>query len=506
MTVETIKIMLIEDNPGDVRLLQVAIEHAKTVDFELISVATLDDAISLLASSRFDLVLVDLNLPDSFGYDTFLAVKAIVSECPIVILSGEYNETLAIDSIRDGAQDYLVKGEYNRVNLIRAMRYAIERKRMEIDVTDRQRRLSEAHRLLKLGDWVWVVSTGEQTWSEETCRMFGVPKDTQGSVELYEQFVHPDDTHAVERQFQLISNGQQEVASKYRIIRQTGEVRYIESHLKAVSSSSGELIEVIGTNQDVTERAEAEDARNRALSEAKNANQAKSNFLASMSHELRTPLNAITGFSEVFIGELFGSLGSDKYKEYAFDIHASSEHLLNLVNDILDLSMIETGRISLDIQELDVSELLNECSRFIIRDVDSKHIQYTIKVPADIPILMADKRSMKQIIINLLSNALKFTPDGGEISLHAKTLDGFHVFIIQDNGDGIDEQKLATITEPFVTKESDPYKTQPGYGLGLAIVKSLVDSHQGYLDIQSQISVGTTVTVKIPTKGTGLTR
>lgn len=236
-----------------------------------------------------------------------------------------------------------------------------------------------------------------------------------------------------------------------------------------------------------------------ALVQANKANRAKSDFLASMSHELRTPLNAIQGFSEMMKFRSFGPLGSEKYEEYVGHIHSSSEHLLNLVNDVLDLSTIEAGEVTLTKKVIEVEELINDCSRFIVGTARKKNIKYSVAIPHNLTPLHADERALKQILINLLSNSAKYTSNGGQIHLSVKMINGHHIFQIRDDGIGISKKRLKGVTDPFFREKSDPHKAQEGTGLGLAIVKSLVDLHDGKLTIQSEINQGTVVTVSLPT-------
>jgi len=250
--------------------------------------------------------------------------------------------------------------------------------------------------------------------------------------------------------------------------------------------------------KEVAERRQAEEKMRTAKKEAESANQAKSRFLASMSHDLRTPLNAILGFADFISNQYLGPLGVTKYKEYAEDIHSSGELLLALVNDILDLSAIESGKLSLAKESLSTKDFVMECEKFIKQKAESLGIDLTTKVPSDILPLYADKRAAKQILINLLSNAVKFTPEGGKITIGVTATNGHHIIEISDTGTGIPADKIATIADPFVRGESNPHKSQEGTGLGLAIVKSLVGLHGGDFDIQSTVGKGTTVTVKLP--------
>lgn len=228
------------------------------------------------------------------------------------------------------------------------------------------------------------------------------------------------------------------------------------------------------------------------------ANLTKTEFMANMSHDLRTPLNAIIGFSDIMKKELYGDLGSDKYREYSNDINSSSEYLLSLINDVLDYSAIEANKRNIEKEEIDLKELAEECLRTIRPLSDKKSIVSTLEIPDGTPSLFADVRAIKQIFINLLSNAIKFTPMNGKVSIKIQEKDGNHIIQFIDTGEGIEEKNIARILEPFARVENDPHLPQEGTGLGLSIVQSLVHLHQGTLDIESIVDQGTTITIKIP--------
>lgn len=230
---------------------------------------------------------------------------------------------------------------------------------------------------------------------------------------------------------------------------------------------------------------------------AEEANRSKSEFLANMSHELRTPLNAINGFSEVMQSELYGPLGDDKYKEYVGDILASGRHLLELIDDILDMSKIEAGRIALEPKRLELERVLNESVRLVAKRAADADIKLTASV-GHAPPVWADARAVKQVVLNLLSNAIKFTPEGGEVTLTAEAdLDGVTV-IVADSGTGIERSQLKKLGAPFELTEPHFSRSRSGSGLGLALSKSLMEMQGGILALASQPGKGTVACATIP--------
>ena len=230
---------------------------------------------------------------------------------------------------------------------------------------------------------------------------------------------------------------------------------------------------------------------------AEEANQAKSKFLANMSHELRTPLNAIIGFSEVMGSGMFGTLGSEKYQEYCHDILTSGKYLLDVINDILDMSKIEAGRMKLDMQPLDLSKTLAESLRVVSRRAEDKHLTLHADIESTISVV-ADRRAVKQIIVNLLSNAVKFTPDDGRVEVRGRMLQDSIVLMIADTGIGIPQDSLRRLGKPFEQVESQLTKSYQGSGLGLAIARSLTALHGGTMKLRSKLGSGTVVRVTLP--------
>ncbi|MGQ3292475.1 MAG: ATP-binding protein, partial [Shinella sp.] len=230
---------------------------------------------------------------------------------------------------------------------------------------------------------------------------------------------------------------------------------------------------------------------------AEAANRAKSEFLANMSHELRTPLNAILGFSEILQNQMFGPIGSDKYREYSCDIHESGKHLLNVISDILDMSKIEAGHMRISCETVDLAPLIEETLRLTMLQAEKKFIRVQQICPQNL-LTIADRRAMKQILLNLLSNAMKFTNAGGKVEVRARKVDGAVTLTIADTGIGIPKSALQKIGQPFEQVQSQYAKSKGGSGLGLAISRSLAHLHGGAMRIRSVEGKGTIISVRIP--------
>jgi two-component system cell cycle sensor histidine kinase PleC len=252
---------------------------------------------------------------------------------------------------------------------------------------------------------------------------------------------------------------------------------------------------------DALEKSDREQAT--ALAEAEAANHSKTRFLANMSHELRTPLNAIIGFSDLIANRRFGPNLDERYREYAHDILSSGNHPLSLIEDILDMSKIESGEFEPEESDVDISEEIAYSVSFIEGPAREKNIELRRDIPEGIPLLRADRRMARQILINLLSNAVKLTRPGGIVRVNVHLDESSSLgLVVADNGVGIPEADLSVITGAFKQADNHLKQDQRGTGLGLAIARSLVEAHEGTLGITSQVGEGTTVTVTFPPERT----
>ncbi|NQU60721.1 MAG: PAS domain S-box protein [Rhodospirillales bacterium] len=279
-----------------------------------------------------------------------------------------------------------------------------------------------------------------------------------------------------------------------------GVMEFFSDKVEAIDDEILSVMAQIGIQMgQVVERNEALEQLAGAMEGMEIASRAKTEFLASMSHELRTPLNSIIGFSEVIKNEVFGALGNPRYLEYVGDIHGSGQHLLELINDILDVSKIEAGAMELIDEHLDIDGVINDALRVVQGRAEDDQITLSASISVDLPELVADRVRVKQVLLNLLSNAVKFTPSGGAVSVSAFIdEDRSMVVSVTDTGHGIAEEEIQEILEPFTQAKSGHAKRQEGTGLGLYLSKTLMKEHGGTLKIESELGKGTTVTIRFP--------
>jgi len=256
--------------------------------------------------------------------------------------------------------------------------------------------------------------------------------------------------------------------------------------------------EVVAVLRDVTDRKRQEQALEDARSEAERANAAKSRFLATMSHELRTPLNAIIGFSEVLMQESALTLDAGRCHEYAGLINDSGRHLLGVINGILDMSKIETNNFEIAPEPFAPAQVIADCCDLLVLRAQEAGVRLEKTPTGKLPELVADKRALHQILLNLLSNAIRFTDRGGEVTIGARAEAGSIVFVVEDTGVGISDEDLARVGEPYFQARASYDRRHGGTGLGLSIVKGLVRLHAGEINIRSRIGEGTRVSVRLP--------
>lgn len=257
---------------------------------------------------------------------------------------------------------------------------------------------------------------------------------------------------------------------------------------------------IVSVVRDISERKRLDEELRVALKKMSAANDAKSAFVANMSHELRTPLNAIIGFSDLILTEPFGPLGHPRYREYIDDIHKSGIHLLDSINDILDLARLDAGKMEISDDDVSLREMTDEACSVMAMQAERAALRVTNAVPVDLPHIRGDERRLKQVVLNLLSNAIKFTPAGGMITLEAAEVASGLVLRICDTGIGIAEDDLPVVFERFGQVDSKLARKYEGTGLGLPLARQIIELHGGSLSIDSKVNEGTVVSVTLPYK------
>ena len=307
---------------------------------------------------------------------------------------------------------------------------------------------------------------------------------------------HPDDAAIVSSAFASAGEGRAATAELRLAIKQGG-FAWGEFRCRPAGQTGDAMGDIVAVTRDVAERKAHERALIQARDLAEDASRAKSRFLANMSHELRTPLNAILGFSEVMTHQMFGPIGA-RYVDYAQLIHESGGHLLGLINSILDMSKIEAGRFKLQPERFDLSEVAIQALRFVRFLAQRNGVTLEEAVEPAAHHMVADKRAVTQILINLLSNGVKFTPRGGTVRIAGRLVEHDIELSVADTGVGIDNTDLKRLGQPFEQVDSEYTRTKEGTGLGLALVRALAHLHGGSMTIESLVGEGTTVRIRLP--------
>ncbi len=427
----------------------------------------------------------------------FLLVSRKMLGRPLAILTAA-TERLSKEDLKDFKVDIHAKNRNELKLLEEAFNSSAEKLYKAKDELENRMRL--ALNAARIGTWVWHSKEGRFEFDDHLPSIFGqVPEAFGHSFSDFQRFIHTNDKPVFADALKVSIKSRQPLHTDFQVIAADGSILQIE--VQAVINYKDEdpdALYLVGTAMDITDRKRADEELKFAKTTAEQANMAKSEFLASMSHELRTPLNAILGFSDILKEQYFGPPGSGQYREYATDIHNSGVHLLELVNDVLDLSTLEAGKTQLFKEKIFIDQIVYDCNRTIAEQADVKNIELIFTAMDGLPPVYIDKRTVKQILLNLLSNAIKFTPGGGKITVHTDRWKETARIVVTDNGVGIAAEKLADITTPFTTGGTNPHVSEKGWGLGLAISRSLVDLHGGMISIESELGKGTSVTVNLP--------
>lgn len=505
---DEVRVLVIDDDDVDRLTLSRALKKSD-INHVLTECARAEDAFDLLKSNRYDCIFLDYLLPGTDGLMLLRKFRQEGIKTPVIIVTSQGNEKVAVEMMKSGASDYIVKDHINPTNIKRIIQTVtilreIERQQeiAESALKISEARLAEAQKIARMGNWEFTPNFDEVYWSEEMYRIFELDLTFDPKTRHHLSFFHPDDWKVIKEGLEKTLQGAV-FNNDLQIERPDGKYKYVNVqayyHVN-VQTGKGKYI---GTIQDIDRRKQVEHELVEAKKLAEESGKIKEQFLANMSHEIRTPLNAIIGFSNLLLTSQSNFNDTDRNSIKA--IHSASEHLLAIINDILDVSKIESGKLVFEHMDFSLPELVNGVFDLFKLKSDQKSIDLICKIEEDVPIhLSGDPVRLNQVLVNLISNSLKFTDKGYVklyISIDLQSEDEVSIqFTVEDSGIGIPANKLESIFESFTQASNDTTRVYGGTGLGLTIVKNLVELQRGEISVNSKLKEGTIFRVKLPFK------
>ncbi len=496
MAGDAIPLLLVEDDEDDYVLTRETVGEIADACYEVVWRADYEEGLSALAEGRFEVCLVDYRIGARTGLEFVEAAKQAGIATPLILLTGVGQQEIDLAATSAGAADFLEKSALTPELLGRSMRFARAEARARSALAEQssllQATLDHTGAAIAALDALGEVVASNEAFREVLASLHHLlPQLGVGPArgEPAASTASECGKVALEHLIALCAeSGGQPVELSFP------DDRVMSVHVNA-TPEGGRVIVV----NDVTEQRAFEEALVMAREDAESASQAKSAFLANISHELRTPLNAILGFSELIIHQSEAGGDLRPYVSYLQDIHDSGRHLLNIINDILDFSKIEAGKYALVEDEILVSDQVEFALRMLRSQATAKDLQLEARYEDDEMLIVADETAIRRVVLNLVSNAVKFTGAGGQVTVSCtRNAAGGLDLTVSDSGIGMREEDIQRAFEPFRQIRVHQKSATEGTGLGLAIVRALAELHQGGVAIDSAFGRGTTVTVSLP--------
>jgi len=531
-----VNILLVDDDPLDRRLVEVTLARSNTsVQYNVETAGTLSEATERLSNGNYDVLLLDLNLPDSSGIDTIQQAQDTNSDASIVVLTGLDDEEMGLEAIRRGAEDYLIKGKSLEHILVRTIRYSLERKRVRQRITETENRFRSV--VQTAGSAIFVLSPKHRIleWNEQAEHIYGWQRQEVLDKDYLRLFVPEEIRNRVATDMRKVLSGKTIKSFENSIRIRDGSRRILLWNASALFDAKGQPIGVIAVGQDITDRKRMEDElrhhreylelivnertanlqevnkqlRNEiddrkqveqelliAKREAEAANRAKSEFLANMSHELRTPLHSILSFAS-FGTKKYTSAKPEKLLDYFSRIRKSGQTLLELLNDLLDLAKLESKKVMFAFEPSDIGVLVRSVTNELDTLLSERNLSVRHEVSKFDGEVTLDIDKIKQVLRNLLDNAIKFSPEGGTIDVAVCRVASSVRVSVRDQGPGIPQDELETVFDKFI--QSSKTKTGAGgTGLGLAICHEIVAAHKGRIWAENRPEGGAVFSFEIP--------
>ncbi|HVJ44631.1 MAG TPA: ATP-binding protein [Dongiaceae bacterium] len=493
---QPIRVLVVEDE----RIVALHLKQQLTkLGYAVIAVvASGEQALQFLRQAHPDVVLMDINIEGEIDGIQTAAMISAEDFTPVIYLTAYSEEATLQRAAATNAYGYLLK-PFSERELHATLQMAIAHSATNRLNRQREQQLRDFAELSS--DWFWELDDKLRfNWvscqPELRARMGGVL-----TVGRPWQDMMLDEATDIAVEAHLKDLEQRRSFHDFRFVHQTGDDGPCHLIVNGIPiyDADGSFTGYRGTGRDITQQMLFLDELRMAKEEAETSSRAKSDFVANMSHEFRTPLNAILGFSQIIMDEVHGPVHPPQYREYGGFVHDAGNHLLGLVNNVLDLAKIEAGHMELRREGIDVAQLIAECCKLVDPLVKAGGVTLSDLTRPDLPVLYADAVRLKQIVLNLLSNAIKFTPSGGSITVCASTSNQQEMLIeVSDTGCGMPPEDVERAQEPFQRLEGAHTRRVEGTGLGLFLVKRLSELHGGKLNLTSQPGMGTTVRVSLP--------
>jgi len=514
-------IVILDDRITNRRILS---ELASTLEEGAVVTAFADpvEALEWIKDNTVDLVITDYKMPHMDGAEFIRRFRHLPScfDVPVMVVTIYEDQEFRYHALEAGATDFLLSPvdhhEFRarsrnllalrqQQQIIKNRAYALEQKLAQ-DHQVREEVLRESReRLRAVIDTVPAMLYACDSdlrlmfLNRYTAALAGIPSEEAIGRPAVEVLGETFGREGQELDLRVLNSGEAVTDREQLFVDRDGVSHVMLATKSPLSNGAGRVDAVVTSAIDITERKRAEIETLAAKETAEIASRAKTEFLANMSHELRTPLNAIMGFAQMMSTEALGPIGTPKYRDYARDIDKSADHLLSLIKDILDISKIEVGRMDVDDEWLNVGEIFADIARLISERARDAGIRVETEVPKALPRLRADPTKVKQILLNLLANALKFTAPGGRVWVTGRQReDGAIVIAVGDTGIGMDEEETSLALSRFGRVDNPLTRKHSGAGLGLPLVMSLAEVHGGTCTIDSEKGAGTTVTIVFP--------